>query len=198
MYRVTHAARTVVKQTVNSCKLMSDNDKCCQRCPPYTQAGVELNYSYTPGHSIHWHWRRQLWGTEAHINQSINFYLLKMSRDKLTHKRLFNCEQDNEAETSTNSCPTNKLYYERKGKTQRVQNSLRWRAHTLYQFYLKLITVTKIRWIEYNSICPIDFQHFGLSLELYYTPNYESNPLYQTSSRFCVAPQLLKLVHSYF
>ena len=30
-------------------------------------------------------------------------------------------------------CPTNKLYYERKGKTQRVQNSLRWRAHTLYQ-----------------------------------------------------------------
>ena len=65
------------------------------------------------------------------INQSINFYLLKMSRD--THKRLFNCEQDNKAETSTNSCPTNKLYYERKGKTQRVQNSLRWRAHTLYQ-----------------------------------------------------------------
>ena len=39
-----------------------------------------------------------------------------MSRDKLTHKRRFNCEQDNEAETSTNSCPTNKLYYERKGK----------------------------------------------------------------------------------
>ena len=39
-----------------------------------------------------------------------------MSRD--THKRLFNCEQDNKAETSTNSCPTNKLglYYERKGK----------------------------------------------------------------------------------
>ena len=28
-----------------------------------------------------------------------------MSRD--THKRLFNCEQDNKAETSTNSCPTN-------------------------------------------------------------------------------------------
>jgi len=27
-----------------------------------------------------------------------------MSRD--THKRLFNCEQDNKAETSTNSCPT--------------------------------------------------------------------------------------------
>jgi len=46
------------------------------------------------------------------INQSINFYLLKMSRD--THKRLFNCEQDNKAETSTNSCPTNKVYYERK------------------------------------------------------------------------------------
>ena len=35
-----------------------------------------------------------------------------MSRD--THKRLFNCEQDNKAETSTNSCPTNKLYYEKK------------------------------------------------------------------------------------
>jgi len=48
------------------------------------------------------------------INQSINFYLLKMSRD--THKRLFNCEQDNRAETSTNSCPTNKLNYERKEK----------------------------------------------------------------------------------
>jgi len=48
------------------------------------------------------------------INQSINFYLLKMSRD--THKRLFNCEQDNKAEISTNSCPSNKLYYERKGK----------------------------------------------------------------------------------
>ena len=33
-----------------------------------------------------------------------------MSRD--THKRLFfNCEQDNKAETSTNSWPTNKLYY---------------------------------------------------------------------------------------
>jgi len=42
------------------------------------------------------------------INQSINqFYLLKMSRD--THIMLFNCEQDNKAETSTNSCPTNKL-----------------------------------------------------------------------------------------
>jgi len=65
------------------------------------------------------------------INQSINLYLLKMSRD--THKRLFNCEQDNKAETSTNSCPTNKLYDERKGKTQRVQNHLRWCAHTLYQ-----------------------------------------------------------------
>jgi len=63
----------------------------------------------------------------------MNFYLLKMSRD--TDKRLFNCEQDNKAETSTNSCPTNKLYYERKGKTQRVQNSLRWRAHTLYQVF---------------------------------------------------------------
>jgi len=47
--------------------------------------------------------------TERHrINQSINFCLLKMSRD--THKRLFNCEQNNKAETSTNSCPTNKLY----------------------------------------------------------------------------------------
>ena len=66
------------------------------------------------------------------VYQSINhFYLLKMSRD--THKRLFNYEQDNKAETSTNSCPTNKLYYERKEKTQRVQNILRWRAHTLYQ-----------------------------------------------------------------
>ena len=43
----------------------------------------------------------------AYNSQSINFYLLKMSRD--THKRLFNCEQDNKAETSTNSCPTNKL-----------------------------------------------------------------------------------------
>ena len=60
-----------------------------------------------------------------------------MSRD--THKRLFNCEQDNKAETSTNSCPTNKIYYERKGKTQRVQNSLRWRAHIhCTRFYLKL------------------------------------------------------------
>jgi len=42
-----------------------------------------------------------------------------MARD--THKRLFNnCEQDNKAETSTNSCPTNKLhvglYYKRKEK----------------------------------------------------------------------------------
>ena len=37
-----------------------------------------------------------------------------MSRD--THKELFNCEQDNKAETSTNSCPTNKLHYERKEK----------------------------------------------------------------------------------
>ena len=33
-----------------------------------------------------------------------------------TQKKLFNCEQDNKAETSTNSCPTNKLYYERKEK----------------------------------------------------------------------------------
>jgi len=40
--------------------------------------------------------------------------LLKMSRD--THIRLFNCEQDNKAETSTNSCPTNTLYYKRKEK----------------------------------------------------------------------------------
>ena len=34
-----------------------------------------------------------------------------MSRD--THKRLFNCEQDNKAETSTNSCPIfkYKLYH---------------------------------------------------------------------------------------
>jgi len=37
------------------------------------------------------------------INQSINFYLLKMSRD--THKKLFKCEQDNKAETSTNRLP---------------------------------------------------------------------------------------------
>jgi len=37
-----------------------------------------------------------------------------MSRD--THIRLFNCEQDNKAETSTNSCPTNTLYYKRKEK----------------------------------------------------------------------------------
>jgi len=29
------------------------------------------------------------------FNQSINLYLLKTSRD--THKRLFNCEQDNKA-----------------------------------------------------------------------------------------------------
>ena len=85
----------------------------------------------------------------AEINQSINFYLLKMSRD--THKRLFNCEQDNKAETNTNSCPTNKLWKKRK-KTQHVQNSLRWRTHTLYQVFLKLITVTKIQWIEYNSM----------------------------------------------
>jgi len=78
----------------------------------------------------------------AEINQSINFYLLKMSRD--THKRLFNCEQDNKAETNTNSCPTNKLYYERKGKTQRVQNSLYGGVHIhCTRFYLKLITVTK-------------------------------------------------------
>ena len=42
----------------------------------------------------------------AHEDQSINqstFYLLKISGD--THKRLFNCEQDNKVETSTNSCP---------------------------------------------------------------------------------------------
>jgi len=53
-------------------------------------------------------------GVYLSINQSINqFYLLKMSRD--THKRLFNGEQDNKAETSTNSCPTNKrLAYEKK------------------------------------------------------------------------------------
>jgi len=85
---------------------------------------------------------------------SINFnqfYLLKMSRD--THIRLFNCEQNNKAETSTNSCPTNKLYYKRK-KTQRVQNSLRWRARTLYQVLSEVITVTKltkIRWIGYRA-----------------------------------------------
>ena len=37
-----------------------------------------------------------------------------MFRD--THKKLVNCEQDNKAETSTNSCPTNKLYYTMKEK----------------------------------------------------------------------------------
>ena len=36
-----------------------------------------------------------------------------MSRD--THKKLFKCEQDNKADTSTNSCPTNKLYYDPAG-----------------------------------------------------------------------------------
>jgi len=46
------------------------------------------------------------WPRLKTINQSINqFYLLKMSRD--THTRLFNCEQDNKAETSTNSCMPN-------------------------------------------------------------------------------------------
>ena len=73
---------------------------------------------------------RQLRAVLVPINQLISFYLLKMSRDRPIHKRLFNCEQDNKAETNTNSCPTNKLYYERKGKIQCVQNSIRWRAHT--------------------------------------------------------------------
>ena len=35
---------------------------------------------------------------------------------RVTHKRLFNWGQDNKAETSTNSCPSNKLYYEKKEK----------------------------------------------------------------------------------
>jgi len=43
-----------------------------------------------------------------------------MSRDYYKIKKLFNCEQDNKAETSTNSCPTNKLYYERKGKLDAI------------------------------------------------------------------------------
>jgi len=54
---------------------------------------------------------RRSGGTASDMQDSINqFYLLKMSRDtQFTHIRLFNCEQDNKAETSTNSCPTNKL-----------------------------------------------------------------------------------------
>jgi len=72
-----------------------------------------------------------VWRFSESINQ---FYLLKMSRD--THIRLFNCEQDNKAETSTNSCPTNTVNYSllwKKRKTQRVQKSWQWREHTLYQ-----------------------------------------------------------------
>ena len=69
-----------------------------------------------------------------------------MSRDRPTHKRLFNCEQDNKAETSTNSCPTNKLglYYERKGKLNMYKIAYGG-VHIHYQVFLKLITVTKIQ-----------------------------------------------------
>jgi len=73
----------------------------------------------------------------ACINQSINqFYLLKMSRD--THIRLFNCEQDNKAETSTNSCPTNKLYYEKKEKLNAYKIAYGGVHIHCTRFYLKL------------------------------------------------------------
>jgi len=68
-----------------------------------------------------------------------------MSRD--AHKRLFNCEQDNKAETSTNSCPTNKLYYERKEKERLNAYKIAYGGVHIHctRFYLKLLTVTKIR-----------------------------------------------------
>ena len=66
-----------------------------------------------------------------------------MSRN--THKRLLNCEQDNKAETSTKSCPTNKLFYERKGKLNAYKIAYGGVHIHCTRFYLKLITVTKIR-----------------------------------------------------
>jgi len=73
-----------------------------------------------------------------------------MSRD--IQKRLFNCEQDNKAETNTNSCPTNKLYYKRKEKLNAYKIACGGVHIHCTRFYLKLITVTKIRWIGYNSM----------------------------------------------
>jgi len=73
-----------------------------------------------------------------------------MSRD--THIRLFNHEQDNKAESSTNSCPTNKLYYKRKEKLNAYKKAYGGVHIHCTRFYLKLITVTKIRWIRYNSM----------------------------------------------
>jgi len=62
-----------------------------------------------------------------------------MSRD--THKRLFNCEQDNKAETSTNSCPTNTV--KEKGKLNMYKIAYGGVHIHCTRFYLKLITVTK-------------------------------------------------------
>ena len=89
-----------------------------------------------------------------------------MSRD--TRKRLFNCEQDNKAETSTDSCPTNKLYYERKGKTQRVQNSLReqygtkvYRAQGRSPHVLAISNATRERWY-FNVQSKVDTSQLNL------------------------------------
>jgi len=76
-----------------------------------------------------------------------------MSRD--THKRLFNGEQDNKAETGTNSCPTHKLYYKRKEKLNTYKIAYCGVHIHCTRFYLKLITVTKIQWIGYNSMIHI-------------------------------------------
>jgi len=62
-----------------------------------------------------------------------------MSRD--THNRLFNCEQDNKAETSTNSCPTNTMKEKEKLNAYKIAYG---GVHIhCTRFYLKLITVTK-------------------------------------------------------
>jgi len=71
-----------------------------------------------------------------------------MSRD--THIRLFNCEQDNKVETSTNSCPTNTLYYKRKEKLNAYKIAYGGVNIHCTRFYLKLIAVTKIRWTGYS------------------------------------------------
>ena len=62
-----------------------------------------------------------------------------MFRD--THKELVNCEQDNKAETSTNSCPTMK----EKEKLNAYKIAYGGVHIHCTRFYLKLITLTKIR-----------------------------------------------------
>jgi len=97
-------------------------------CYIYRQSGKGKSDAKSPGICL-----------RISIN-SVNFYLLKMSRD--THKRLFNCEQDNKALTAAQL-----INYTMKEKEKLNAYKIAYGGVHIHctGFYLMLKTVIKIR-----------------------------------------------------